>query len=55
MRESLPEKIPSFKLEQPPVAASETFIPITPKHPSVMDGNSLYTDPKLLDMIKKDL
>ena len=44
-----------YTLEEPLVMAPEELAPITPKNPPTVGENCLYTDPKLLDMIRKDL
>jgi hypothetical protein len=50
---TLPDEISSYKLQKPtiePLADSLT----TPKNPPSKE-NCLYTDPRLLEMIRKDL
>ena len=44
-----------YTFEQPVAVAAEDLAPITPKNPTTTSENCLYTDPKLLDMIRKDL
>lgn len=51
---TLPDEISSYKLQKPtiePLAESLT----TPKNPPSFKENCLYTDPRLLEMIRKDL
>jgi hypothetical protein len=51
---TLPDEISSYKVQKPTVEPLAESL-ATPKNPPTFKENCLYTDPRLLEMIRKDL